>query len=205
MSNVLTKLRVEQKVVVVFDMCSSSNIIEELTLTDNLSALRSLLINLKRYIETEAKDIGFEPYKFTGDGWILLFSDKVEGKILIRFINQLSKYFKKLFIEKIETILERNLARIGLTFGIEKGPLFRLKMFQQTEYVGRALNIACRLQSAIKDNDPNPGYKILLSNQVYQKYFKEIKDLKFVKVTRILRNIQGGSKYQCVKVRLNVS
>ena len=91
----------------------------------------------------------------------------------------------------------------SLTFGIEKGPLVSMMMYGQREYIGRALNIACRLQSAIKDKDKSPAYKALVSNVVYNEYFASAsKQLKVYKVKRKLRNIRGGVDFLCKKVHL---
>jgi hypothetical protein len=57
-------------------------------------------------------------------------------------------------------------ALIGLTFGIEKGDVIPLKMFGQPEYVGRAINVACRLQTAVKDRGRPPVYDALVTNRV---------------------------------------
>lgn len=40
---------------------------------------------------------------------------------------------------------------MGLTFGADKGQMIRLFMSNQREYIGRPLNIAARLQAAVKD------------------------------------------------------
>lgn len=55
-------------IVVAFDMCSSSDIIEELTLSGNLNHLDEFLQALKRYLASAQKNVLFDPYKFTGDG-----------------------------------------------------------------------------------------------------------------------------------------
>jgi class 3 adenylate cyclase len=51
---------------------------------------------------------------------------------------------------------------LGATLGVEGGNLIRMTMNEREEYVGRAVNIACRLQNAVKDKEPHPGcYKAL--------------------------------------------
>jgi hypothetical protein len=98
--------------------------------------------------------------------------------------------------------LERTPAIVGLTFGLEKGRLASITMYGTKEYVGRALNIACRLQNAVGDNDKSPGYKALVSNPLYHKYFRSVKGYDSVRVKRSLRNIQGGENFQCRKIWL---
>jgi hypothetical protein len=60
-------------VVIALDMCSSSDIIEELTLASDLKRFQDFLTSLKEYLASAQRSVLFDPYKFTGDGWILLF------------------------------------------------------------------------------------------------------------------------------------
>jgi class 3 adenylate cyclase len=94
---------------------------------------------------------------------------------------------------------------MGLTFGVETGELMRLVMMDRREYIGRAINVACRLQGAIKDKDKHPEYKVLVSNQVFQKLsLANLANFKPVRVVRTLRNIRDGKEYLCVKLRLQI-
>jgi len=63
-----------------------------------------------------------------------------------------------------------------------------MTIYGQREYVGRALNVACRLQAAIKDNDNSPAYKALVSKAAFNDYFTSVpKRVKVWKVKRTLR------------------
>lgn len=78
-----------------------------------------------------------------------------------------------------------------------------MTMYGQQEYIGRALNIACRLQSAIKDKDSSPAYKALVSNSVFSEYFASAaRKVTVYKVRRRLRNIRGGADFNCKKIHL---
>ncbi len=198
------EIAVEQKIIVVFDICSSSNIIEDLTLTDNLERFREVLIILKQYLHKKSAEIGFDVYKFTGDGWILLFPPGVDGETLMRFLTTLSRIYRDRYRRRILPVLESKPEIAGLSFGIDQGKLMRIVLMNRVEYVGRALNIACRLQGAIKDKDDRPMYKVLASNPVFRKVLGSMKQYKPVEVTRSLRNIKGGARYQCVKLELPV-
>lgn len=189
--------------IVVFDMCSSSNIIEDLTLTGNIKRLRDFMISLKNWLRKKAKQIGFSIYKFTGDGWILLFSPNIEGQQLVDFIVELSKFYDKTIKKQILPYLETGIDKIGLTFGIEKGQLIKMIMVDKPEFIGRSLNIACRLQNAVKDKGSSPEYRALVSNQVYNEYLKKVRDLKIFHVDRVLHNIRGGTRYKCVRWNLS--
>lgn len=178
-------------VVVAFDMCSSSDIIEELTLRGDLQRFKRFLTSLKQYLARAQRTILFDPYKFTGDGWILL-----------TFLKDLCAFFRTEFKEQVLQHLGTPPSITGLTFGLEKGPLASLKMYGQREYLGRALNVACRLQNAVKDKGGSPAYKALVSNAVFNEYFAPAKKFKVVRAKRTLRNIRSGADYQCRKIAL---
>ena len=190
-------------IVVAFDMCSSSDIIEELTLSGNLNHLNEFLQALKRYLASAQQNVLFDPYKFTGDGWILLFLAETNGKVLFKFLQDLCTFFRKEFRKQVLKHLGTPPSITGLTFGVEKGPLVTMTMYGQQEYIGRALNIACRLQSAIKDKDSSPAYKALVSNSVFNEYFASAtRKVTVYKVRRRLRNIRGGADFHCKKIHL---
>ena len=191
-------------VVVAFDMCSSSNIIEDLTRTDSLPAYDRLLKNLRLWLFNNAKKFNFAVYKFTGDGWILLFpSSLITGEDLMSFLVKLScrhYLFRRKFIdEHLESIPNTT----GLTFGIDMGRVRKIMFGNEIEFVGRALNVACRLQAAVKDKGSAPDYRCLFSRKVFTTYLKEVHGYKYFPVERSLRNISGGERYRCVKVNLS--
>lgn len=194
------------KTVVVFDICSSTTILENLQLNERLKRWRNLIIGMKNFLRTEAPEVGFKIYKFIGDGWILLFPEDFGGDELIQFLSKLSKEFRYLY-RKVDSVLTTRISTIGLTFGIEKGTLIYLTMNKKPEYIGRPLNVATRLQSSLKVKDKNPQYKGLISRVVYDDFSRETKRKlkkthKIVKVERDLQNIAGGNKYPCMKLRL---
>lgn len=189
-------------VVVAFDMCSSSDIIEELTLNGDLQRLKDFLTTLKQYLASAQKNLVFDPYKFTGDGWILLFPVNTAGKVLVTFLQDLCIFFRREFRKQVLKHLATPPSITGLTFGVEKGPLASMKMYGQREYIGRALNVACRLQSSVKDKGGSPAYKALVSNAAFNAYFSSARNVKAFKVRRTLRNIRGGVDFHCRKIEL---
>ncbi|MGA8871041.1 MAG: hypothetical protein WB460_07880 [Candidatus Acidiferrales bacterium] len=195
---------VEKKQVVVFDICSSSNMLEDLILSQNEQAMRDLIISIKRHLKSESVNLGFEMYKFIGDGWILLFPPNVEGKVLIRFLRELCHKFERSLNKYVLKHLQSTPQVIGLTFGMDRGDLIRMRMMNTREYIGRPLNIASRLQGAIKEKDGNPAYKVLLSKSSFNALGIDETKYKTKRVTRTLRNIQGGRKYACVKLILEI-
>ena len=186
--------------VVAFDMCSSSDVLEELTLMGDLRPYDELLTCVKEYLAAAQTTVLFDPYKFTGDGWILLFPSDTDGELVFTFLRDLCQFFKHQFENRVLPQLATPPAVTGLTFGIEKGPLRRVTMYRRWEYFGRALNVACRLQGSIKDNDTDPAYKALVSNAAFVQYFASVGSVKIWKVRRKLRNIRGGSDFHCKKI-----
>src|SRR3990172_2836977 len=188
--------------VVVFDMCSSSDIIEGLTLRGEVHRLETFLTAVKRFLRQEARDNGFGVYKFMGDGWILLFPADIGGADLLSFLKGLCEFFQRELKRKVLRYLDAMPQVTGVTLGLERGPLLKTVMFGQREYIGRALKIASRLQTAIKYKAKSPAYKALVSNAVYNDYFRKLPGAKSKPVTRILRNIRGGTAFRCRKLTL---
>jgi len=191
-----------KRIVVTFDICSSSDILEDVIKTENIDKWWYLLNGLKKHIEKEMNDLDFEIYKFTGDGWILLFDYNYPGCEILKFLSDLSKIFDVNFRNRILDILDTHPDIIGLTFGMDRGTLIELIIKGETEYIGRPINIACRLQNAIKDKDENPQNKVMMTKHLYNTMKDEISNYSHEKVKRILRNISGNRIFHCVKVSL---
>lgn len=190
-------------IVVAFDMCSSSNIIEDLTRSGNVGRLPVFFAAIERYLAARQIDgLAFDPYKFTGDGWVLLFPERTSGRELLRFLEGLCLAFAVEFQRSLLSGLSRKPALVGLTFGIEAGDLIPVTLYGQQEYVGRALNVACRLQAALKDKGGSPAYSALMSESVYRDHFAHTKPHRMNKVTRNLRNIDDGAQFACRRIWL---
>src|SRR5262249_10620578 len=149
-------------IVVAFDLCSSSQIMEDLLLSDKFDHYEAFLTCVKRWLmnwtDKHSSPKGhFDLYKFTGDGWILLFPATISGEALIDFMYNLCEMINAELIRHIIPSLSSVPSVIGATLGVEEGQLIRMTMNEREEYVGRAVNIACRLQDAVKEKDPHPG------------------------------------------------
>jgi class 3 adenylate cyclase len=197
------QLKTVQKMVLVCDICSSTSILEDLLRSENQAKWRSVLISLKKFLRREMGSHHFDIYKFVGDGWILLFDPAFDARRLFGLLKRLCEEFENLFRRRIEPVLSIDLKDIGITFGLDKGTLVPIVMNQTTEYIGRPLNVAARLQSAIKDNDPKPGGKVLMSKNVFAGMRQALKPIYKVKTAkRKLRNIAGADEYICKKLWL---
>jgi class 3 adenylate cyclase len=189
---------VVRKLVVVFDTCSSTSILEDLKRTDNLAAWRNLLIGMKEWLREIGDELGMELYKFVGDGWILLFPDRIAKDKLCKFLQKFSKWFDTEFHRQISGLLEPQPAPIGLTFGIDSGELIRLEMNELVEYIGRAINMATRLQGQSKEVPGGPAYKALFSKSWFNSAPRPPATIKVDSAKVSLRNIVSGDNYECL-------
>ena len=113
-----------------------------------------------------------------------------------------SRFFLEKFGTRVSPFLQYTPKVIGLTFGIDRGPLVKVEMNEQVEYIGRAVNVACRLQGAIKDKDKNPANKVLISKHAYKSLGISSPLCKVQEVKRRLRNIQNNNELKLVKLSL---
>lgn len=197
-------LTIEKKYVLVFDFCSSTSILEDLIRSESQRRWRDLLIDIKNFLIAQHIINDFTIYKFIGDGWILLFDDDFPPRELFSLMKCLCKQYDRAFKKRIKGVLSTEIDNIGITFGLDMGSLIRIVMNRQSEYIGRSINMAARLQGAIKDKDSKPQGKVLMTKLVYDFVKRDIsKDYKNVySVKRKLRNISGGEKYHAVKLEL---
>jgi len=172
---------------------------EDLLLSEKFDRYEAFLTCIKRWLmnwtEAHAPPKGrFELYKFTGDGWILLFPDTIRGEHLVAFLHNLCEMVKAELARHIVPNLSTMPAVLGATLGVEAGHLVRMTMNEREEYVGRALNVACRLQDAAKDKETaHPDcYKVLVSARFYnERLAKASTRYKVDETTCSLRNILG--------------
>lgn len=192
-----------KKYVVFFDICSSTLILEDLINSESQKLWGDLLLKMQDYLQKARARESFIIYKFIGDGWVLLFDEDVEGTYLFSFLKSICIEFNQLYREVIKPVLNSPIDCIGLTFGLDKSTLSKITMNRRNEYVGRALNVAARLQGSIKDRDSEPQGKVLMSNKAYTELRKGMsKEYKVYRVRRKLRNISGGENYEAKKLCL---
>lgn len=203
MTNVADDLREGRFIVVIFDICSSTVIVEELLKIEKLKLWRDILIVIKKYLVAAKERNDFIIYKFLGDGWILLFPENFKLERLFKILKGLCELYEKRFQSAIETVIPINIPINGITFGLDKGTLINVVMNEQSEYIGRAINVASRLQNAIKDNDSSPQWKIMMSKTVHSELPDELKNKNNIKkAKRVLRNVTGGIEIEVKKMQL---
>jgi class 3 adenylate cyclase len=195
--------KTSRKIVLFFDFCSSTSILEDLLRTENQVQWRNILIHIKEYLQAQRETVGFEIYKFIGDGWVLLIDEDADPLVLMMFLRKLCKTYQKRFKQRIQPLLSSSIPVVGITFGLDKGTIVRVHMNDTKEYIGRPLNVAARLQGAIKDNDSEPQGKVLMSNNVYAAMKKKLaQEFRVQRAKRDLRNISGGKGYLAKKLWL---
>ena len=199
------------RIVVAFDLCSSSQIMEDLLLSEKFDHYEAFLTCIKRWLmnwtERHAPPKGrFELYKFTGDGWILLFPDTIGGAALMGFMYSLCEMINAELDRHIIPSLSSVPSVLGATLGVEAGNLIRMTMNEREEYVGRAVNIACRLQDAVKDEQSRPGcYQVLISSRFYNERLSQVRiPYKVEPTTCSLRNVLRGSGFACRRIDFTV-
>ena len=194
-------------IVVAFDLCSSSQMMEDLLLGEKFDRYEAFLTCVKRWLMNWATSHPpgkghFELYKFTGDGWIMLFPSTTGGRALVEFIRNMCEMISAELARHIRPSLSSMPAVLGATLGIEEGTLMRMTMNEREEYVGRALNIACRLQGAAKEKDSGEAcYKALVSARLFNDRLARLAlPYKVESTTCSLRNILAGSGFACMRI-----
>ncbi len=195
--------KVARKIVVVFDICSSSNILEGMKLNDSLAQYYNFLIRIKNFLLESSAGYRFETYKFLGDGWILLFAADA-GAELRGFIPKLAEFVDETLKIKVLPSLESQPAVLGITCGVDSGFLRKIVMMGRVEFVGRPINIACRLQELVKHNVTRPQNQVLMSGAAYEMIFCKANAKQWLpkREKYTLRNINGGRDYKCVRLEI---
>jgi class 3 adenylate cyclase len=106
-------------------------------------------------------------------------------------------------VAHIKGVLSIKPDSIGLTFGLEQGTLVRFEINENTEYIGRAINVAARLQGAVKQNEKNPEGVVLMSMNVFDKVKRQAPNKYGTRrVTINLNNVAGGESYIAMQLNL---
>ena len=72
----------KRKIVVFFDICSSTTTLEALLRTETEECWRDLVIVIKNFLFKEGEHCHFLIYKFWDDSWVLLFDrEQIKGTV----------------------------------------------------------------------------------------------------------------------------
>ena len=188
--------------VIVFDLCSSSTILEDLQEQGKLSVWKKFWEEIYAFlVKSSVSNDKYIIYKFVGDGFILLYNPNYEDRLLT-FCIRLSNFINRKVLEIIEKYMNVNTERTGITIGVDRGKLIKLIINENEEYTGKAINVASRLQSTLKK--PENANKLLISkavrNGVCEKYVTDI----YKSVVRTLSNLFGDKAVNCYEIDLTI-
>lgn len=191
----------DEKTILVFDICSSTNIVEDLHRTGSINRYNEMIDKINGFLKKKKKkSIPFDIYKFVGDGFILTFSPEMEIDAIVLFSQELTQFCLDSINDIIEYLEVPKLPRKGITIGIDKGFVHSFKLNSKDEIVGRAINLACRLQSS--QDTPEMVNTILMS----VKAFSELKNDKIreecKQQERTLRNIIVDKPIKCYELEI---
>lgn len=147
------EVEIVEAIVVTLDICSSSMIIEDLLKNDRSKLWRDLIINMKKFLVRHSPQYNAEIHKFIGDGWIIFFHPPYSGNAILEFLSRVYAYFTRVYEEAVVSSLDTPPEIAGLTFGIDQGKLIKVEMQEQKEFIGRPINVACRLQGEVDNDD----------------------------------------------------
>lgn len=190
-------------VVVTLDICSSTAIIEDLLKSERIRLWRNLIISMKEHLCSLAEEHNAELHKFIGDGWILLFRRPYSGRVILGVLTSAAAFYNQFYINEIFPILETLPKLSGLTFGIAEGKLINLEMQEKPEYVGRAINIACRLQGSISEYDINSGYRVLMAHSAFHQLKDGLQGFHHNPTEKPLKNVGDGKNLSCYQILLD--
>jgi len=189
-----------KKTVLVFDICSSTLFLEDLKIRNMTDEYKNLIKKVTDFLEENCSRYEFDIYKFLGDGYILLFPEETKIDKILLFVVSLTENCKSLlenfrheYIQTAEDLKE------GITIGLDKGELLEIKLNRKpTEYIGRAINIACRLQTKLSESGKVNW--CLMTNDIYSKIIKnEFKKL-CTPLEKKLKNINNNKAINCYEL-----
>ena len=189
----------QENIILAFDICSSTSIIEDLHRTQTVYLYKNLIYRIRNYLENNSIEYHFQIYKFLGDGYILIFEPDVLINRVLLFTIGLTDECDKYLTEFIEDCLEDEvLPRKGITIGLDKGTLYRLQEEHRDadeEFIGRPITIACRLQAKLDGQEHKN--KVLMSLRLYRELSDKILKSLCTRTTRTLRNINDNKELKC--------
>lgn len=184
--------------IIVMDLCSSSVILEKLQSAGKIRVWRRLWKKIFKHLSRDFYfSVRCKPYKFVGDGFIILYR--------YQFSQDLFDFMKKLnsvSCEFLKEVLERykiEPKRFGFAYGIDRGELIKMRLLGQVEFMGEAINAATRLQSQLKTDED--ACSVMVSEKVYNRITLP-QDVKQVEKRCVLRNLYDDKEIMCHQIWL---
>lgn len=207
---------IKNSTVAVFDIRSSTKILNVLISRERVEVWCNLLDNIYTYLNNQKSEYFFDIYKFAGDGWILIFNNQTLD-LIMDFLCKLSSEFSQQYWFIKDQIIEVP-KTIGLTFGIDEGTLVKTKIGNDWEYIGSPLNVACRLQGAIKNKSSDFSFissEFLCESEYSESYVgmvlgdkekylgSDTSKYSTCKNSHPLHNMWNGDNVKCIEISIN--
>jgi hypothetical protein len=184
--------------IIVMDLCSSSVILEKLQTAGKIKVWRRLW---KKIFNHMTRDFYFsircKPYKFVGDGFIILYRHQFSQDLFtfMQKLNSLSCQILKEVLDKFEIKPKR----FGFAYGIDRGELIKMQLLGNAEFMGEAINAATRLQAQLKADED--ACSLMVSEKVYNKIILP-GNIKQIEKKCILRNLYDDKEILCHQIWL---
>jgi len=185
----------------VFDICSSTVILEDLQSQGTLTVYSSFMQRLEAFLLRHRKLHNLSIYKFTGDGFILK-GRLGEADAVLVFALQLIAFGRNELQKLVHRDLENEeLERVGITVGIDVAPALPVTMKSTgLEYVSRGINMACRLQGKL--DKPEDVNTVLLSKKVYNAAKSQVLKRLCTKRSHVFKNIHNNKAVACYQLQM---
>jgi class 3 adenylate cyclase len=172
--------------------------IDDLVLSEEVGSYTTLVDGFYALLFSKREKYNIEFYKFTGDGFILFMEHDEAVDNLLKFCIEtffVGNHLINWFIEEHLTVT--SLPRIGITAGVARGSIFEVNTanVRVTEYIGRPINFACRLQSSLIS--PDQANRLLMEPSIYRKIEKQIFKKACKRRERSFKNLSGGNSTKC--------
>lgn len=188
-----------QSYVVVYDICSSTVILENLTTNEATSRYGKLVSDVSTAFERLMDFSKPTKCKFLGDGAIYLFKQETNTDALINALCDFVETADLAIHDFVGKHIDIDLPRSGITVGVAFGTIYRTEeVWHSLEYFGRPINFACRLQSSLKE--PEQTDKILVQKQVFKSLTDRNLRKRFNLRRRKFRNLNADQIIQCYEI-----
>jgi len=200
-----------ERIVLVSDICSSTRFLLDLQGHRHVRWWADFMTKYSEEMWPSLRRHNVQTYKFQGDGWIYLLDTGLEYGHFVQLLRDLVAAFYMTFDLHVTRRLSFAADPKRLTFGADRGEISAIRVGGAAEWVGRPLNVACRLQGAIKDPPPaaknlgHPYHNQALLSPRLDKQWNAVDILGQVKVHRVrrtLRNIAGSDYTDVPKLSL---
>jgi hypothetical protein len=194
-----------RSIVLVFDICSSTTIIEDLAKNDRVRDFGKLADGIWGFLSYRHRALRFTIYKFLGDGFILLFENRQHIDEILNFCTDLAFFCEQLLAWFIDRYLDvERLPRQGITAGLTDGSVWPINTLRvRNEYVGRPISLACRLQGAL--TEPKDINTTLLQASLRKSIASAPLRTACTAETMVLRNISNQANIKCLRYDMEPS